>query len=327
MKDRIALHAEPRKVAVVFLSFTLVSLIISILFLFSINRECIQLNSLLHSDYEYSVKADNPMYKNDYYFFNAGIDFTLSDDSPKSINADIIMQTNNSSYTDDLYWNTSALSVNGVAISNNIAKKYNLNIGDILYSKHIVNDSICDYRIEKIVPEVSNVRTSGNNTNNGIVIMGYDESYISNISHYSLVFTNVSIAKLSENNSLKDIVYRDDEILTILKRILPYFMIFAIVSVASVIAFIAIIKKYVSHYYRRLIMLGTNRKHLNFSYYRLTCGLGAISIVVSFALSLIFVFLVCFSPIKLAVNATMTLIESITLLSASSISNKQLWRK
>ena len=37
MKDRIALHAEPRKVAVVFLSFTLVSLIISILFLFSIN--------------------------------------------------------------------------------------------------------------------------------------------------------------------------------------------------------------------------------------------------------------------------------------------------
>ena len=93
MKDRIALHAEPRKVAVVFLSFTLVSLIISILFLFSINRECIQLNSLLHSDYEYSVKADNPMYKNDYYFFNAGIDFTLSDDSPKLLRDRIVSAT------------------------------------------------------------------------------------------------------------------------------------------------------------------------------------------------------------------------------------------
>ena len=92
MKKRIALKAEPRRTAIVLAIFTLTSLFLVWVLAFSVNSDCMQLNTLIWSSYDYSVTTREPVLENDYYKFNAGIDFALTTDSQTSLNADIIMQ-------------------------------------------------------------------------------------------------------------------------------------------------------------------------------------------------------------------------------------------
>ena len=78
---------------------------------------------------------------------------------------------------------------------------------------------------------------------------------------------------------------------------------------------------------RYMIMIGFDRKKLNTAFYRLVHGTGIISIIASFALSGIVFLFVNFTAVKLLVMLLIPFIESITLLIASNISNKRLWRK
>ena len=326
MRNRIALHAEPRKTIITALSFTLISFFLMLIL--SINKDAIRLNSLLHSDYDYSVTMQDTVRKDDYYQFTAGIEFTLSADANTSLNADIVMQSKDSLYTDMVSWNAEPLSTNGVAVSENVAKSNNLHIGDKLYSKHIVNGESCEYTIEQFLPEAVSIKaTNGMNHSDGIIIMGYDERYIENITHSSIVFTKDSINDLSAIGSPENIVYRDDEIITSLRSIIPYLAILSVVSIVTTVAFTILLTKSVSSNFKRLIMLGFDRKKLNTAFYRLIRGTGSISIIASIALSGIVFLFVNYNAVKLLILLLIPFIEIITLLIASNISNKRLWRK
>ena len=326
MRNRIALHAEPRKTIITALSFTLISFFLMLIL--SINKDAIRLNSLLHSDYDYSVTMQDTVRKDDYYQFTAGIEFTLSADANTSLNADIVMQSKESLYTDMVSWNAEPLSTNGVAVSENVAKSNNLHIGDKLYSKHIVNGESCEYTIEQFLPEAVSIKaTNGMNHSDGIIIMGYDERYIENITHSSIVFTKDSINDLSAIGSPENIVYRDDEIITSLRSIIPYLAILSVVSIVTTVAFTILLTKSVSSNFKRLIMLGFDRKKLNTAFYRLIRGTGSISTIASVALSGIVFLFVNYNAVKLLILLLIPFIESITLLIASNISNKRLWRK
>ena len=328
MRNRIALHAEPRKTIITALSFTLISFFLMLILILSVNKDAIRLNSLLHSDYDYSVTMQDTVRKDDYYQFNAGIEFTLSADANTSLNADIVMQSKDSLYTDMVSWNAEPLSTNGVAVSENVAKSNNLHIGDKLYSKHIVNGESCEYVIEQLLPEAVSVRvTNDMNHSEGIIIMGYDERYIENIAHSSIVFTKDSINDLSAIGSPENIVYRDDEIISSLRSIIPYLVVLSVVSIVTTVAFTILLTKSVSSNFKRLIILGFDRKQLNKSFYRLIRSTGSISIIASFALSGIVFLFVNFTAVKLLVLLLIPFIEIITLLIASNISNKRLWRK
>ncbi len=328
MRNRIALHAEPRKTIIASLAFTLISFFLMLILILSVNKDAIQLNSLLQSDYDYSVTMQDTVRKDDYYQFNAGIEFTLSDDANTSLNADIVMQSKDSLYTDMVSWNAEPLSTNGVAVSENVAKSNNLHIGDKLYSKHIVNGESCEYLIEQLLPEAVSVRvTNDMNHSDGIIIMGYDERYIENITHSSIVFTKDSINDWSTIGSPENIVYREDEIMSSLRSIIPYLAVLSIVSIVTTVAFTILLTKSFSSNFRRLIILGFDRKQLNKAYYRLIRGTGRISIIASFALSGIVLLFVNYNAVKLLILLLIPFIEIITLLIASNISNKRLWRK
>lgn len=328
MRNRIALHAEQRKTIITSLAFSLISFFLMLILILSVNKDAIQLNSLLHSDYDYSVTMQDTVRKDDYYQFNAGIEFTLSADANTSLNADIVMQSKDSLYTDMVSWNAEPLSTNGVAVSENVAKSNNLHIGDKLYSKHIVNGESCEYVIEQLLPEAVSVRvTNDMNHSDGIIIMGYDERYIENITHSSILFTKDPINELSAIGSLENIVYRDDEIMLSLRSIIPYLVVLSIVSIVTSVAFTILLTKSVSSNFRRLIILGFDRKQLNTAFYRLIRGTGSISIIASVALSgMVFLF-VNYNAVKLLILLLIPFIEIITLLIASNISNKRLWRK
>ena len=328
MRNRIALHAEPRKTIITSLAFTLISFFLMLILILSVNKDAIRLNSLLHSDYDYSVTMQDTVRKDDYYQFTAGIEFTLSADANTSLNADIVMQSKDSLYTDMVSWNAEPLSTNGVAVSENVAKSNNLHIGDKLYSKHIVNGESCEYVIEHFIPEAVSVRaTNGMNHSEGIIIMGYDERYIEKITHSSIMFTKDSINDLSAIGSPENIVYRDDEIITSLRSIIPYLAILSVVSIMTTVALTVLLTKSVSSNFRRLMMLGFNRKQLNTAFYRLVYVAGIIAIIVSFAISGIVFLFIKFSVVKLMIMLLIPFINIITLLIASNISNKQLWRK
>lgn len=328
MRNRIALHAEPRKTIIASLVFTLISFFLMLILMLSANKDAIRLNSLLQSDYDYSVTMQDTVRKDDYYQFNAGIEFTLSADANTSLNSDIVMQSKDSLYTDMVSWNAESLSTNGVAVSENVAKSNNLHIGDKLYSKHIVNGESCEYAIEQLLPEAVSVRvTNGMNHSDGIIIMGYDERYIENITHSSIVFTKDSINDLSAVGSPENIIYRDDEIISSLRSIIPYLAVLSIVSIVTTVALTVLLTKSVSSNFKRLIMLGFDRKKLNTAFYRLVRGTVSISIIASVALSGIVFLFVNYNAVKLLILLLIPFIEIITLLIASNISNKRLWRK
>lgn len=328
MRNRIALHAEPRKTIITSLVFTLISFFLMLILMLSANKDAIRLNSLLHSGYDYSVTMQDTVRKDDYYQFNAGIEFTLSANANTSLNADIVMQSKDSLYTDMVSWNAEPLNTSGVAVSENLAKSNNLHIGDRLYSKHIVNGESCEYTIEQLLPEAVSVRANnGMNHSDGIIIMGYDERYIENITHSSIVFTKDSINDLSEIGSPENIVYRDDEIKSSLRNIIPYLAVLSVISIVTTIALTVLQTKFVSCNFRRLIMLGFDRKQLNTAYYRLVHVDGIVSIIASFALSGIVFLFIKLSVVKLLILLLIPCVEVITLLIASNISNKRLWRK
>lgn len=328
MRHRIALHAEPRKTIITSLAFTMISFFLMLILILSVNKDAIRLNSLLHSDYDYSVTMQNTVRKDDYYRFNAGIEFTLSANANTSLNADIVMQSKDSAYTDMVSWNAEPLSTNGVAVSENLAQSNGLQKGDKLYSKHIVNGESCEYTIEQFLPEAVSIRaTNGTNHIDGIIIMGYDERYIENITHSSIVFTKDQINSLSAIGSPKNIVYRDDEIMSSLRSIIPYLAVLSVISTVTIIALTIFLTKFVSSNFRRLIMLGFDRKQLNKAYYKFVHVTGIISIIASFALSGILFLLVKFTAVKLLILLLIPCTEVITLFIASNISNKRLWRK
>ena len=132
---------------------------------------------------------------------------------------------------------------------------------------------------------------------------------------------------MSAIDSLENIVYRDDEIMLSLRSIIPYLVVLSIVSIVTSVAFTVLLTKSVSSNFRRLIILGFDRKQLNKAYYRLVCGTGIISIIASFAFSGIAFLFVNYNAVKLLILLLIPFIEIITLLIASNISNKRLWRK
>ena len=159
------------------------------------------------------------------------------------------------------------------------------------------------------------------------IIMGYDERYIENITHSSIVFTKDSINDLSAVGSPENIVYRDDELMSSLRSIIPYLAVLSIVSIVTTVAFTILLTKSVSSNFRRLMMLGFNRKQLNTAFYRLVRVAGIIAIIASFAFSCIVFLFVNFTAVKLLILLLIPFIEIITLLIASNILNKRLWRK
>ncbi|MCM1054555.1 MAG: hypothetical protein NC394_03435 [Bacteroides sp.] len=329
-KNHIAFYIESWKIAIVFLLFSIASFLLNLFLIISVNKECAQLNALLRSDYDYSATTQEPVRENDYYQFNAGIDFAVSADAETSLNADIVMQSPDTQYTDMIYWNANTLNTNGIAVSKNLAKTYNLRLGDKLFSKHIVNGVVCEYIIEQILSEAVYVRTvKSKGHSSGIIIMGYDEQYVDNITHNSLVFTKKSIDELSAkcSDTPENIVYREDEISDTFLSITPYLALFCTISVMLTILLVGLLTKYISHNFRRLIMLGFEKKRLNRSYFRLVYGCGIISIVGTLILSSSVFLLVELSATKILLMMIMPFIELITLFITSAILNKRLWRK
>lgn len=306
-------------------TFLLISLVVS----FAVGTDMFQLNALLRSKYEYSATAQYSTLENTYYQYSAGISFTATEESQTRLNVEVLMQTEEGSYSDAIYWNTAKLNSDGVAVSENVAERYGLNVGDTIFSKHIVDGITKAYIIEKILPVVTSARVSGNGRHSdGIIVMGYDGQYAANISYSCIIFTSEPIEVVAEECSEMptDILYREDEIITVVIKMLPHLLGYILGAAALVVMAMIFLTKSFAGNFKRLASNGADFGALNHAYYKITIGTGMGLVIISVFISAISFGMADFSPINAVPVVAVAIAESITSIATATISNKHLWR-
>lgn len=306
-------------------TFLLISLVVSI----AVGTDMFQLNALSRSKYEYSATAQYSTLENTYYQYNAGISFAATEESQTRLNVEVLMQTEEGPYSDAIYWNTTKLNSDGVAVSENVAERHGLNVGDTIFSKHIVDGTTKAYIIEKILPVVTSARVSGNGRHSdGIIVMGYDAQYAANISYSCVIFTSEPIEVVAEECSEMptDILYREDEIITVVIRILPYLLGYILGAAALVVIAMIFLSKSFAGNFKRLASNGADFGALNHAYYKITIGIGMGLVIISVFISAISFGMTGFYPINAVPVLAIAIAESITLIATATISNKHLWR-
>lgn len=273
------------------------------------------------------MKTDEP---DTYYQYNAGISFAISMDSKTSINADVVMQTAEAEYTDSVFWNAGRLYENEIALSEGVARQYGLSKGDFLYSRNVIDSTICEYCIKQILPDVASVRIlKGKSFTDGIIVMGYDSNYAENVTHNILLFTDKAIDEVFAQSSgmLSDIIYRDDEIKYVCGELAPYYLLLLVISTTIMVAIALILKRAIEYNFKRLVTLGFSQKSLNTSYYTLFWGVGFASIITSFIMSLAVCGIVGLNTMEVILLISVIIVECITLLIEVAFIKRQLWRQ
>lgn len=325
----INLHMDRKRALAMMLFFALVFSAILIFVAVSVRNECANINSLLRSGYEYSVVVEEPIQQDDYYQFNAGIVFTASSDASKGLNADILMQSADSTYTESVDWNTHTLGSSAVAITEGLAKAHNLSVGDKVFSKHIVDGTVHEYIIEGILPELTSLRDAGTGSfRSGLIIMGYDSSYAENISYQIIVFTDAPIEVIDSQvaGTPQKIVYRSDEISASVNGIIPYLLSFAAIAVIAAIALVYVQTRWVKYNFRRLATAGFEKKLMDRSYSRLVIEVGIPPILIAFLISIAVSQLLVFSLIEALFLVIICLAGVIAIIASSGYFKRRLWR-
>lgn len=325
----VDLHMEKNRALVLMLFFSFAYFLINLLAVTVMNKESAQLSSLIRSSYEYSATASKSVLQDDYYQFNAGISFSTLADSKNGINAEVLMQSNESQYSSSVDWNAKRLGSSGVALTKGIARSNNLRVGDKVYSSHIVDGTVHEYIIEQILPELSASRLSEKRRyTEGIIIMGFDNSYLESIAHTTLLYTNKPVDDVSTliSETPLNLIYRTDEMILSVKRLFPYLFLFSMLATLVTVILVILFTKSVKHNFRRFITLGFEEKKLNGAYFRLVFGVGIPTILIAFFISIIISNLFVFSFIELAFLLVILFAEFIILLILAESSKSRLWR-
>ena len=326
---KINLHLCRKSALLCVAAFIVTFLLLTFVMSSAMGTDLAQLNALCYSEYEYSVTAQSGTLDDTYYQYNAEISFTQSEDSQTRFNAEVLMQTESGMYSNAVYWSAERLDSSCVAISKGMADCYGLSVGDIIYSKHIIDGITRAYRIKELLPSIAVTRVSETGSRfDGIIIMGYDSLYAENISHTSTIFTNEPIDVVAEKCSEMptDILYRDDEIERVAKRIAPYLILYVAAAAACVGCVVLFLSKKVAHNFKRLATSGTGFDSLNNAFYRITFGIG-VGIIIMFGIISVAFFEMTDSHSMITIPVLCAIIgETIVLIVTATVSNKHLWR-
>ena len=324
----VNLHTSHKATITVVLIAIILLFGLNVVSIFTIEKGFAQFKSLLLSDYSYSATMNHELDTDDYICFDAGISFKLSEEAKTSINADVIMQSDSAHYTDKIYWNVKPLNAYEIAISSDIARENDLKVGDILFSKHVVDGIVREYQVAEIIRDASCVRIESTDTIKSFIIIGYDEQYVDNISHIHLIFTSEDVGSLYNysNSTLANVVYREDEMISLIRIVLPYLVVL-ILSVASII----VVEEYylnrnLSYNFKRLMILGFGKHELNVDYYKSIIGYSLLSISIVLIASVFLALIMKTTTVMCIYFVFLFVLEIITIIVSSNVFNKQLWR-
>ena len=328
--SNVKLHLNRKSAAAYTAAFLVIFLLLTIIVAIPTKDDLAQMLSFMRSSYVYSAIVPSSTADDAYLQYYAGISFSLSTDAKTGINAEIVMQTVDAKYTDLVDWNTDRLGEHGIAGSGNIANKYRIAVGDKLYSKNIIDGEMYEYTVETILPAVTYTRGLQDDYHaDGVIVMGYDEQYDSKITHTCIVFTAAPIETLALQCSSmpEDIIYKEDEMASSFGGIAPYIAVYFLVATISMAIFVMFFVKRIAHNFRRLIMLGFEKKALNRAYY---CTIGKVGLLTIVITAIISAAAFCNAGISVITIVPVFCVLTAELISAivtTTILNRQLWRK
>ncbi|MGM9648145.1 MAG: hypothetical protein ACI3YH_08455 [Eubacteriales bacterium] len=328
--SNVKLHLNRKSAAAYTAAFLAIFLLLTIIVTIPTKGDLAQMLSFMRSSYVYSAIAPSSTADDAYLQYNAGISFSLSADAKAGINAEIVMQTADAKYTDLVDWNAERLGEHGIAVSGNISNKYRISVGDILYSKSIIDGEVYEYTVEAILPSITYTRGLQDDYHaDGVIVMGYDEQYDSKITHTCIVFTAAPIDTLALQCSSmpEDIIYKEDEMASSFGGIAPYMAVYFLVSAISMVIFVMFFVKRIVHNFRRLIMLGFEKKALNSAYYCTISKAVLLAIIITAIISTVAFCGAGVSLITIAPVVCVLAAEIIAAILAATILNRQLWRK
>ena len=282
-------YSEKLKSGIIIVSFSVLSVLLILSFAISTGTNLGQMMALKKSRYEYAATLQKPIGRDDYYKIEAIIGFALEKDSTVGLNADVLMQTEDSEYTDSVAWNAVRLGEHEIAISSNLARSNRLNIGDKIFSKHTVNGIMYEYTISQLLPSISSTNGIEEHAfSDGVIIMGYDSRYVDNISHYTVIFTEEPVGSsiFSRTDMPSNLIYREDVVENIERIIFPYFCIFALLSILITVVFAYMLSRTIFYNYRRYIMLGFVKKTIDRSYRYLITKSFLLSFLITVVISI-----------------------------------------
>ena len=327
--NSVKIHADSRRALIVAVSYAVFSFLLVAIVIILGDISLGRLITLNKCGYQYSATTRKSLGQDDYFLFDAGIGFTRSVDSNRGINAEVLMQTSESEYTDSVSWNAHRLSPSEIAVSSDVARTYGLKVGDVLYSRHVVDGNLSEYTVAQLLPYFPGTGISiASSYSDGVIVMGYDSKYEKNISHRAIFFTNESIVALTNKHSETpvDIVYRDDMIATTQGKLMPYLFLLGGLGIVLTIAFVCILLRSVVYNFKRLIMLGFRKRDLDiaFSAYSAFPFICAALCIAALSLRLIHVLNYCRETIWFLI--VLLIVESLTYISALLIAKRQMWR-
>lgn len=209
-------------------------------------------NFLSSRNYNYSVIIDKDIKEDTYAFYNKTIAFNYDD---KLINSVVLMDTQNN-YTKNNFLDGYDLLLGEyeVAISANIASINNLKIGSIIQSKSKVTNTLNNYIVKIILPDMYGVSEKDNDRSKGIIIIGKSEEYLNNIETNYIYFYNDDYSLINSNGA--NIVGQLNSIKSIKNNINKIYLLqlglLLIISIAvSTIFFIVILSFNKSIYLKR----------------------------------------------------------------------------
>lgn len=209
-------------------------------------------NFLSSRNYNYSVIIDKDIKEDTYAFYNKTITFNHDD---KLINSVVLMDTQNN-YTKNSFLDGYDLLLGEyeVAISANIASINNLKIGSIIQSKSKVTNTLNNYIVKNILPDMYGVSEKDNDRSKGIIIIGKSEEYLNNIETNYIYFYNDDYSLINLNGA--NIVGQLNSIKSIKNNINKIYLLqlglLLIISIAvSTIFFIVILSFNKSIYLKR----------------------------------------------------------------------------
>ena len=143
-----------------------------------------------------------------------------------------------------------------------------------------------------------------------------------------VMFSKTPINELAQSISeMPDkLLYRSDEIASVIKSAAPYLIVFFLLSILLTEGMVFFFAKSVSYNFIRLVRLGAEEKRLNSSYNRAAYGVGLGCIIAALIFSVIVLCIIGVSKTAAAYVAFVYLGVLLTLICAVNANKKRLWR-
>lgn len=161
------------------------------------------------------------------------------------------------------------------------------------------------------------------------LLLGYDETYVENISHDILIFTNARIDEIARmyNDMPVRVIYREDEQQKTVMNLLPYVLLLLILFPLLIMALVYFLGKEVSVNIKRLIILGFDRKRINRSYMRFIYGIGFCCVLFSMIISAGVLLAFTVDHLAVILLGILCVLSIAVMMVAGSVSIRRIWRK